>query len=240
MARATLSKGLGLGTLTFGITGVIGVASSILTARLFGIEVVGQFALVMAPAYAVAVFSTVREQPALVRKLAGTTPGDPLVTGLFGAVFAFSLALTAVTAVATGLVTWAAFRGPIGQPDLVAPAAVALAGHVLIVNTSWNLDSIFTAFMASAPLFRARLTQALLFPVFAVGLYLVRDDVWALVAAHYGSWSIATGWRLWEVRTLMPYRLPTEARRHGFMELPGILKFGFRIMPGFLAIGISN
>ena len=74
-----------------------------------------------------------------------------------------------------------------------------------------------------------------------MGLYLVRDDVWALVAAHYGSSGIATGCRLWEVRILMPYRLPTEARRQGFMELPGILKFGFQgACPRFLAIGISN
>src|SRR3954466_15223931 len=98
MAQGTLTRGLSYGTVTFGLLAVLSVASSILTARLFGPVVVGEFPLVTAPTVAVAVLSTVREQPALVRRLAGVAPGDPLVTGLFVAVFSFSVALTLVTA----------------------------------------------------------------------------------------------------------------------------------------------
>jgi O-antigen/teichoic acid export membrane protein len=79
-----------------------------------------------------------------------------------------------------------------------------------------------------------------LFPVFVAGLSFVRADVWALVAAFYGSWGVATVYRVWAARAVMSYRLTPTARRQGLAELPGILKFGLKIMPGFLAIGASN
>jgi O-antigen/teichoic acid export membrane protein len=240
MAEGTLTRGLSYGTVTFGLLTVFSVASSILTARLFGVVVIGEFALVTAPSIAVAVLSTVREQPALVRKLAGAAPGDPLVTGLFVAVFSFSVALTFVTVALAAVATWFLFHGPIDQPELFMPAVVALIGYAVIINTAWNLDYVFAAFMASGPLFRVRLTQGVLFPVLATGLSFVRSDVWALVAAHYASWGVATVYRLWSVRTIMPYRLTADARRAGLAELPGILKFGLKITPGFLAIGASN
>ena len=122
--------------------GALALLSGIVTARLYGIRVIGEFALAYAPTGAVWYLSTVREQPALVKALAPLRPRDPLVTGLFTAVFAFSTALTAFAAAAAALVAWLIFHGPIYHPHLFAPAVLSLAGCLLFANPGWNVDTV--------------------------------------------------------------------------------------------------
>src|SRR3954468_18362095 len=77
------SKSVGYSALSFGSIALIGVVSSIVTARIYGVNVVGQYALAFAPAGALWFLSTVKEQVALVREITALPPRAPRVTGLF-------------------------------------------------------------------------------------------------------------------------------------------------------------
>ena len=75
--RPSFTNAFGFGALSFGVSGVLALGSSILTARLYGITVIGEFALAYAPTGAVWFLSSVREQPALIRMLAPLAPEPP-------------------------------------------------------------------------------------------------------------------------------------------------------------------
>ena len=127
--RARFREGFGFAVMSFITGALVGVGSSILVARLYGVDVVGQYALAIAPMGVVWFLSTVRERPALIRALTPLSPRAPRVTGLFAAVFAFSVALTVVVSIlVAGDVR--AFQGPIDQPELFVPSIVCLAGYV--------------------------------------------------------------------------------------------------------------
>ena len=158
-SRGTLSAGLSFGAASFLAGTVAGMFTSVFIARLYGVKVVGEFALVYAPVLAVWLLSTVREQPALQREVAVLPPRHPRVTGLFAAIFTFSSALTvAVTGIATAVVYFL-FHGPIGHPDLFMPALASLVGYTILTNTCINFDSIFVAFRDGRNLFWLRIHQ---------------------------------------------------------------------------------
>ncbi len=75
--------------LSFLANALLALVTSVIVARLYGVSAIGEFALAGAPAGAVWLLSTVREQPALMRRLTPLAPRDPLVTGLFAAVLSF-------------------------------------------------------------------------------------------------------------------------------------------------------
>jgi O-antigen/teichoic acid export membrane protein len=209
-------------------------------ARLYGITVVGEFALAGAPAGTVWLLSTVREQPALMRKLTPLRARDARVTGLFAAVLAFSFLLTATVSVCVGVAAWVLFRGPIGRPDLVAPAEAMLLGSLLFQNTCWNLDTVLSAFRAGPPLFWSRFHQALAYLLAAIALSPTLPTVWGLILAWYGSWATALVQRTIHIRAFMRLRVPAEELRRGMRTLPELLRFGIRLTPGFLAEGLSD
>ena len=181
--RSSFREGFGFAAISAGVGGVIGVASGILVARLYGINVVGQYALATAPMGIVWFFSTVRERPGLIRALNPLPPRAPEITGIFAAVLAFSVALTALVSIVGAGITYLLFNGPIDQPELVAPALVCLGGYLLIINTGWNLDGAFSAFRAGRQLFWIRLHQAAAFMVFAAAASLIAETVWCLILA---------------------------------------------------------
>ncbi len=94
--RASFRESFGFAAMSAAAGGVVGIVSSILVARLYGIEVIGQYALATAPMGIVWFFSTVRERPGLIRALNPLQPRSPEITGIFAAVLAFSIALTAL------------------------------------------------------------------------------------------------------------------------------------------------
>ena len=100
--RPSFTNAFGFGALSFVVSGVLALGSSILTARIYGITVIGEFALAYAPTGAVWFLSSVREQPALIRLLTPLPLRSPRVTGLFVPVFIFS---TGLTLVACGIAT---------------------------------------------------------------------------------------------------------------------------------------
>ena len=239
--RGTYRAGFFFGTLSFGATLVLGFASTILTARLYGVSVVGDYALVWAPVAALWVLSTVKEQQALIKELADLAPGHPRVTQLFAAVFIFSTGLTVLVALLVALACCFVFPGPLDAPQLLAPALVSIAGYVAR-HQHWlepRLD----------PLRLRRRQTALPRPPQRSG-QLHRPRHLALVRnrTRSGRWSrrrsaprrspSSTAWSA--ARPFVRARLNREELRAGLRVLPALLRFGLKATPGQIAIGASQ
>src|ERR671937_2083552 len=205
--RASFSRGAGIGVLSFGLILLISLVTQVVVARVYGVRVIGEFALAFAPTGAVWILSTVREQAALVREVAKLPPHAPQSTALFLAVLCFSFLLTLTVAAIAVPIVWLVFHGPIYEPQLVAPAIVSLAGYVTVTNTCWNLDSMFSAYRAGADLFWVRLNQALSYLALAVGASLIGTTVWELILATIASWAIALAHRLVLARRWIRWRI---------------------------------
>jgi O-antigen/teichoic acid export membrane protein len=238
--RGSYRAGFVFGTLSFSSTVGIGFLSTIVTARLYGIDVIGQYALVWAPVAAMWVLSTIKEQQALIKEITGLAPRQPRVTQLFAAVFTFSIGLTVTVAILDAVVCLFVFPGPLGAPQLLAPALVSIAGYTVVTNTGWNIDSIFSAFVAGRQLFWVRLNEAISFIVIATALGLAWRSVWGLVIATIGASLAALIHRMVAVRPFIRARLSRDEYRAGLSVLPELLRFGLKAAPGQMAQGISQ
>ena len=238
--RASFREGMGFAALGFGSMLVLGTASSVVIARTYGVEVVGEYALVLAPSGALATLSTVREQAGLVRELSVLEPRAPRVTGLFVAVLAFSVGLTLVAATLVAGISYLLLAGPIGRPELFAPALALVIGFVVLQNTCWNLDMVFSSFRSGRQLFWIRLVQALSFTALAVVAGLTWGTVWGLVLATIGSFLTALIHRLVCVAPFMAASVSRAEIREGFRTLPELIRFGLKIAPGSVADGIGK
>lgn len=239
-SRPSLSERFGFAGLSFGAAILLSVVTSVVMARVYGITVVGQWALAAAPVGALWFLSTVREQPALIRAITPLSARDPRVSGLFTAVFAFSTALTLVTSVIVMVAAYFLYKGPIGQPDLFVPALVNTAGYVVLTNWSWNFDSVFAAFGDGRQLYWIRLHQQLVFVAMLVALSFVLPTVWGPVVATIASWTTPLLHRLVTVRRWMRLGAARSDVVAGFKALPGLLKFGLKLTPGSIAVGVSG
>ncbi|MFT4034178.1 MAG: polysaccharide biosynthesis C-terminal domain-containing protein [Patulibacter sp.] len=226
--------------LSFVASALIAVATSVLMARIFGIEVVGQNALALVPHGVLCLLSTVREQPAVIRRLTPLSPRSPTVSGVFYAVYSFSVLLTAVMTIVVGIGTIVAFNGSFDHPDLVVPALCYLVANLIIGNTSGNLDVIFSAFGDGQSLFKVRLSESLSFALLLVLAAQVTDTVWGPVCATIVSWFVALTYRVVLVGRWLDPRVASDAYRQGLRELPEFIKFGLKLLPGLLAEGASN
>ena len=220
--------------------GLVGVVTTILTSRIYGVKIIGEFALVSAPIFVLWLISTAKEQAALIREITGLTPRHPRVTQLFSAVFTFSSGLTLVMSALSMLVLWFVFRGPLHQPDLVAPAFVNIAGYAIVTNTGWNFDSIFSAFVAGRQLFLVRMHEALSTMVIATAVGLAWHSVWGLVVATIGGSLTSLLHRIILVRSFVRFRLSRVEYSVGLHALPALLRFGIRVTPGGIAQGLSQ
>jgi O-antigen/teichoic acid export membrane protein len=238
--RGSYRAGFLFGSLSFVVAAGIAMVSTVVTARLYGIRVIGEFALVSVPVAVLWVLSSVKEQQALIREIAGLTPRHPRVTQLFAVVFTFSGALTMTVATLVGVTCLLVFPGPLHAPGLVAAALANVAGYAIVTNTGWNLDSILAAFVAGRQIFWVRLHETLSFIVIAVAVGLVWRSVWGLVIATVGASLTALVHRLIVVRPFVRARLSRAEYRAGFEVLPELLRFGLRATPGQIAQGISQ
>jgi O-antigen/teichoic acid export membrane protein len=238
--RTPFERALGWGAASFVLVAVIGVAGSVVVARLYGIATIGAFALALAPCGLMGVVASAREQVALVGELAGAPAATPRVRSLFVAAFAFSTVVSAAVGAIVMLATWALLAGPIGRPDLIAPAAVLLAGHVLVTNAGTNVDSLLIAFRVSRGLCVVRVAQEASYVALAVAGALTDLAVWALVAAMVGSRCLGLVLRVPLVRPVLGRRPAFAELCAGVAELPGLVRFGLRVTPGAVADGLAS
>jgi O-antigen/teichoic acid export membrane protein len=238
--RMSYREGAAVGVLSFAAMAVVSFASSILVARLYGVEQVGRWALATAPASAAAFLSSFRERPAVIRELALLPPRAPRATALLAAVFTAS---TLFTALVGGLVLIAAaalYRGPLDHPELVGDAALAMAGYVLVTSSAFNLDTGLAAFRAAGALFWIRLNQGVGFLACALAFSFLAPDATSLVLAGIVSYAVALAHRMLALRPLLSLRISRAELRDGFRTLPQIVRFGLKIVPGGLCDGSAN
>jgi O-antigen/teichoic acid export membrane protein len=239
--RASYSEGVAFAVLSFASIAVVGLVSSIVVARAYGIDAVGEFAIALAPSAALATLSQLREQAALVRELALLPPRAPRITGLFAAVLTFSLGLTIVTGLLVAVATWFVLSGPVGREDLFLPAIALIAIYTFLENTCWNLDVVFSSFRAGRQLFWVRLVHAVGYVGYAIAFNLVMgDDVWGLVAATCAAIVTVLLHRLILVRRFMRLAVARGEIRSGFTALPGLIRFGVKVAPGAIADGVAR
>jgi O-antigen/teichoic acid export membrane protein len=212
----------------------------VLTSRIYGVRIIGEFALAWAPVGALMLLSTIKEQQALIKEITNLPLRHPRVTQLFAAVFTFSAGLTAGMGVLVAAACWPVFHGPLHAPELIWPVYANIAGYVLIMNTDWNIDSIFSAFVAGRQLFWVRLHEVLSYVAIAVVLGFAWHSVWGLVIATIGSWLTSLVHRVIAVKPFIRARLNREEYRAGLHVLPELLRFGLKATPGQLAQGISQ
>jgi O-antigen/teichoic acid export membrane protein len=238
--RGSYRSGFAFGILSFMVLTAIGVVSTIVTARLYGIRAIGQFALVLAPVSALWVLSTVKEQQALIKEISRLPPRHPRVTQLFAVVFTFSSTLTLLVTALAAVACWFVFRGPLRAPALVAPTFVNLAGYALLTNTGWNVDSILSAFVAGRQLFWVRLHEISSFVMTATAVGLIWRSVWGLVIATVVASLTSLVHRAIAARAFIRPHLSWAEYRQGLDALPGLLRFGLKATPGQIAQGISQ
>lgn len=200
---------------------------------------IGQFALVSAPAALIWFLSNAGEQVASIRLLVGLPRRHPRITGIFFVVFTFSLALTTVVGLLVLIGTYFLLNGPVDHPGLFGAAAVNTLGCIFVSNPAWNLETPFSAFMAGRELFWIRLVQPIVFLVVSVALSFSTPDVWALVIATIVSWAVSFVHRLFSIRPFVDLRPRRDEIREARKLLPEILSFGIRIVPGTLASGFA-
>ncbi len=233
-------SGFAFGILSFLAVAIVSLASTIATARIYGVRIIGQFALASAPVAALWVLSTAKEQAALIKEITRLPPRHPRVTQLFSAVFTFSSTLTVTMSVLGALVSWLIFRGPLHHPELVMPMFVSLAGYAIVTNTGWNFDSIFSAFVAGRQLFWVRLHEAVSFLVVASIVGLGWRSIWGMVIGTIAGSLTALAHRMFLARRFVRMRLSRSEYRAGLRALPGLLRFGLKITPGGMAQGVSQ
>lgn len=240
-SRASYAEGAAFAGLSFGSTALVGLVGSVVVARVYGIEPIGEYAIALAAPLALATLSQTREQTALVRELALLSPRDPRITGLFAAVMTFSLGLTIAVAVPVTFVTWLVLSGPVHHRELFLPAAVLIAGYVAIDNTTWNLDAVFSSFRAGRQLFAIRLVQGISYICLALAFsQLIGETVWGLVAATVGAPLAGLVHRWASVRQFMRLRVPRRELKAGFRSLPELIRFGLKVAPGAIADGVGR
>lgn len=240
MHKRTYRAGFFFGTLSFVAAVGLGFVSTIITARLYGVDVIGEFALVWAPVAVMWTLSSVKEQQALIKEITGLKPREPRVTQLFAAVFSFSVVLTVGVAILDAIGSILLFRGPLNAPQLVMPALVSIAGYTVILNTGFNFDSVLSAFVAGRKLFWVRLHENLAFIVIATALGIALPTVWGLVIATLGASLTALFHRAVYVLDFLRPRLTRAEYRLGMQTLPELLRFGAKAAPGQMAQGISQ
>jgi O-antigen/teichoic acid export membrane protein len=239
-ARASYRAGFFFGTLSFLGTSVFGLVSTIVTSRLYGVDIIGEYALVFAPVGVLNLLSGVKEQKALIKEITGLPPRHPRVTQLFAVVFTFSWALTTVVSLLAAVGCWFLFRGPLHAPELLGPTLVSIAGYLVLTNTALNVDAIFSAFVAGRQLFWVRLHETIAIIVIATAVGLQWKSVWGLVIATLGASTTALVHRTILVRQFIRPHLTLSEYRLGMQVLPGLLRFGLAATPGQIAQGASQ
>jgi O-antigen/teichoic acid export membrane protein len=225
---------------TFALSALLSVASSVANSRIYGVKVIGAYALAVGAVAIVRLMSNAKERPALARKIVLLEPRSPELSGLFYAMFAFSIVLTCVVAAIVVGVIELLLSGPVSEPSLFLPLTANIAGYALFGNACENIEFVPAVFRAGRLLFWVRVTDGLVFILIAVPLGLAYGTIWALIVASVGSQVFGLAHRLFRARRFMRFGTSRTQLAEGFRTLPGVIRFGLKIVPGALADGAAN
>jgi O-antigen/teichoic acid export membrane protein len=211
---------------------VLGLVSAILTARVFGIEVIGAFALASLLTGSLHMVSNVREQGGLVRELTRYAPNAPECRALLWLVLGFSAMLTVAILVPFGALAVFLLHDVFDRPELVAPFAALAASYVVLDNTSFNLEAPLVAFRDGRGIWLARAAVTATMIAGAVVCALAdRRTLWSLVAVTIVASAVGLALRLRAVGRLTGLRTARHAIRAVRARLRPIVWFGVRQAP---------
>jgi O-antigen/teichoic acid export membrane protein len=229
-SSSSTRTGLAFAVTSFGSVAAVSAVSAFVLSRLYGVETIGEFALVSAPYAFLYLISSVNERAGLIRKLSVTPRHSPRVAPMFWNVFAFSVGLTAVLGLAVA--AWSVvYLRHIGHPALVLPMLTCLAAYVIVENSSWNLDSLLSAYRDGRALLVARLGQTVVILAVSLLLNSVTSSVWGLVGGLLAGFLYGFASRLLMVLARGTLRTTWPAVKAEFPELRGFITFGIRLTP---------
>jgi O-antigen/teichoic acid export membrane protein len=210
----------------------LGLVSAVVTARVFGVEVIGAFALASLLTGSLHMVSNVREQGGLVRELTRHPAGAPESRALLWMVLAFSAALTLAILIPFGALSIWLLRDVFEQPDLVAPFLALAAAYLLLDNTSFNLDAPLVAYRDGRAVWIVRMAITVTMIAGALGCALLDErSLWALVAITIAASAVGTVLRLRAVRRLTGLASSRREIARVRDKLRPIVWFGIRQAP---------
>jgi O-antigen/teichoic acid export membrane protein len=211
---------------------VLGLVSAIVTARVFGAEVVGALALVATLTGALHLISNVQELGGLVRELTRYAPGTPQPRALMWATLTFSSGLTvAVLVPFAALAVWL-LQDVFGQPELIAAFAALAASYVLFENTSASIEAPLAAYRDGRSIWITHVAISVTMTLAALvcaasGL----DDLTGLVACTIAASAVGLAVRVHATRRLIGLRTSRHDVRSALGGMRSVLSFGVRAAP---------
>lgn len=235
-----LRSGVSFGVVSFGVNAFLALVTSIVVARIYGADLIGQYALAYAPTGVLLVLSTIREQPAMIRELAILERRSPKATAVFIATFLLSEALTIVAAVVIAIASYFIFKAGASYQGLFVPAVALLAANVLFTNPSWNIDSLLGASHAGRHLFTVRVTMSCTYLIVAVAIaYAWPRSVWSLIAASIIPFAAGLIHRLILMRHYVTSDVSRRDLAEGRTRLRPMIRWSAKLIPGGLADGLG-
>lgn len=222
------------------IAAVGSILTAVVASRLYGIKLVGDFALVLAPWAVLVKISTIAEHLGFMRVAAVLPERSEELGALFAALLRFSTALTFATSVLTGVVTSLLYSGPIHRPHLIAPAIVLLAGYLCFDNVGWNLDTLLTSTRQNAALFWSRVSQSLSILCMTLLLSWWMPNIWGLTLGTLFGYVFPFVVRVPAALRVLPHRVSHEATVHARKEFRSLLHFSKDFIPNSWMSGISG
>ncbi len=222
------------------ITAVGSILTAVVASRMYGINIVGEFALVIAPWAVLVRISTIAEHLGFMRVAAVMPLRSKQLGALFRALLRFSTALTLVMSVFTSIVTALLYHGPIHRPHLVYPAMTLIFGYLFFDNVGWNLDTLLTSTRQHLALFYARISQSLSILVMTWLLAFKIPTVWGLTLATLFGYAFPFVIRIPAAIKVLPKSLSPDDHESARREFRTLLKFSKDFIPNSWMAGISG
>jgi O-antigen/teichoic acid export membrane protein len=211
---------------------VLGLASAVVTARVFGAEVIGAFALTTLLTGSLHMVSNVREQGGLVRELTHFEPGAPEARALLWLTLAFSVALTAAVLIPFGALSVFLLSDVFDHPELLGPFAVLAATYLAIDNTAFNFEAPLVAYRDGRAVWIARSAVTVTMIVGAAACALLDErSIWGLVVITVAASIAGMALRFHAVWRLLGLRTDAAQLRRVRPRLRSIIWFGARQTP---------
>jgi O-antigen/teichoic acid export membrane protein len=211
---------------------VLGLISAVVTARVFGAEVVGALALVTVLTGALHLISNVQELGGLVRELTRHAPGTPEPRALMWVTLAFSAVLTTAILVPFGALAVWLIHDVFGRPELLWAFAALAASYVLLDNSSANVEAPLAAYRDGRSIWLTHVAVSVAMTLAALACAVFgADDLTGLVACTIAASAVGLAVRVRATRRLIGLRTSRRDIARVLGRMRSVLSFGIRAAP---------
>jgi O-antigen/teichoic acid export membrane protein len=213
-------------------TAVLGLVSAVVTARVFGADVVGALALVTTLTGVLHVISNVQELGGLVRELTRFAPGGSEPRALMWTTLGFSALLTTAILVPFAALSVWLLRDVFEEPGLVGAFAALAVSYVLFDNTAASIEAPLAAYRDGRAIWVSHVAVSLTMSVAALACAAVGlDELGGLVGCTIAASVVGLAARLRATRRLIGLRTSRGELRQARGRLRQVLSFGVRAAP---------